>query len=221
MTYTFVWRVVLDHLGYILGGLTLTALVTVAALLIGLLIGLVLGMASLSRRPYLLYPTRSYIEVFRNTPVLVQLIWVYYCLPLLVGVDLDAITSCTLALGLNEGAYMAEIFRAGIQSVQRGEVEAARSLGFSHLQTMRYVILPQATRRMIPPFVNQLVTLIKGSSLVSVLGVADLLYRARVLTTTLFRPIELLTAVAVIYLVICWAISACARRLEVRLAVRD
>ena len=116
---------------------------------------------------------------------------------------------------------IAEIFRGGIQSIDRGQVEAARTLGMSHFQTMHKIVLPQAFRRMIPPFVNESVALLKFSSLVSVLGVADLTYQAQVLSTTTFRPIEIFTFIAIVYFVICTIMSYCARLLEIRLAASD
>jgi len=120
---------------------------------------------------------------------------------------------------VNGAAYIAEIIRGGIQAVDRGQVEAARTLGMSHVQTMRKIVLPQAFRRMIPPFVNESVSILKFSSLVSVLGVADLTYQAQVLSTTTFRPIEIFTFIAVVYFVLCTALSYFARRLELRLSV--
>jgi polar amino acid transport system permease protein len=166
-------------------------------------------------------PAAAYVEVFRNTPALVQLIWVYYSLPILTGLNLSAAASCVIALAVNGAAYIAEIFRGGIHSVDPGQVEASRSLGLSYLQTMRKVVLPQAFRRMLPPFVNESVALLKFSSLASVLGVADLTYQAQVVSTTTFRPIEVFTVIALVYLVLCTFLSYCARRLELRLAVSD
>jgi len=221
MSYSFRFNVVTDNLGFLLAGARATILVTMAALLIGMVIGLVVGMARLSKRPYVAGPATAYIEVFRNTPALVQLIWVYYCLPILTGLNMNALISCTIALAVNGSAYLAEIFRGGIQSIDRGQVEAARTLGMSHLQTMRKVVLPQAFRRMIPPFVNESVALLKFSSLVSVLGVADLTYQAQVLSTTTFRPIEIFTFIAIVYFGLCTLLSYSARRLERRLAVSD
>ena len=166
-------------------------------------------------------PAIGYIELFRNTPALIQLMWVYYCLPILTGIEMGAAASATVALAINGAAYIAEIIRGGIQGVDRGQVEAARTLGLSYAQTMRKVVLPQAFRRMIPPFVNESVSILKFSSLVSVLGVADLTYQAQVLSTTTFRPIEIFSFIAVVYLVLCSALSLFARRLELRLAVSD
>jgi ABC-type amino acid transport system permease subunit len=178
-------------------------------------------MMRLSKWKWLSLPAAGYIELFRNTPALVQLIWIYYCLPILTGLDLSALVSCTIALMAYGSAYIAEIFRAGIKSIDPGQVEAARSSGLSYLQTMREVVLPQAIRRMIPPLVNESVTLLKFSSLVSILGVADLTYQAQVLSTTTFRPIEIFTFIAVVYFILCSALAWGAQLLERRMAVAD
>ncbi len=221
MRYTFRFDVVRDNLGFLLSGIQATLLVTAAALSIGLAIGLVVALGRMSKRAWLYGPATAYVEIFRNTPALVQLIWVYYCLPILTGINMNAPVSCTIALAVNGAAYIAEIIRGGIQGVDRGQVEAARTLGMSYAQTMRRIVLPQAFRRMIPPFVNESVALLKFSSLVSVLGVADLTYQAQVLSTTTFRPIEIFTFIALVYLLICTAMSYCARLLEIRLAAAD
>jgi His/Glu/Gln/Arg/opine family amino acid ABC transporter permease subunit len=219
--YSVRLNVVTDNWLFLVQGFNATLVVTAAALGIGVALGLPLGLARLSARRWLSAPTVAYIEVFRNTPALVQLIWIYYCLPILVGINMTAIVSCSVALGLNAAAYIAEIFRAGIQSIDKGQVDAARSLGMSYFQAMRKVVLPQAFRRMIPAFVNETVSLIKYSSLVSVLGVADLTYQAQALSTTTYRPIEVFTFVAILYFILCTMLSFFARRLELRLAVSD
>ncbi|MGE0873538.1 MAG: amino acid ABC transporter permease [Burkholderiales bacterium] len=221
MTYTFKFDVVWNNLGFLLSGIELTLIVTGAALSSGLVMGLIIALARMSSKPWLNLPAIAYIEVFRNTPALIQLMWVYYCLPILTGLEMSAATSATFALAVNGAAYIAEIIRGGIQSVDRGQTEAARTLGMSHAQAMRRIVLPQAFRRMIPPFVNESVSILKFSSLVSVLGVADLTYQAQVLSTTTFRPIEIFTFIAVVYFVLCTALSYFARRLELRLAVSD
>jgi His/Glu/Gln/Arg/opine family amino acid ABC transporter permease subunit len=219
--YSVRLNVVTDNWLFLISGINATLLVTAGALLIGVVLGLPMGLARLSRRRFLSAPALAYIEVFRNTPALVQLIWIYYCLPILTGINMSAGVSCTIALGLNGAAYIAEIFRAGIQGVDRGQVDAARSVGMSYLQTMRKVVLPQAFRRMIPAFVNETVSLLKYSSLVSVLGVADLTYQAQALSTTTYRPIEVFTFIAFVYFVLCTILSFLARRLELRMAVSD
>jgi His/Glu/Gln/Arg/opine family amino acid ABC transporter permease subunit len=192
----------------------MTLLVTAAALAIGLLIGLVIGLLKVSQRRIFSVPATSYVEVFRNTPELVQLIWVYYCIPLLFGLPMAATTSCIIALGLNAGGYLGEVFRAGIQAVDKGLIEAGRSLGLSHFQTMRKITLPLALRTMLPPFVNQSIALLKNSSLVSVLGVADLTFQAQVIATNTFRVIEIFTGTAACYFIFLTILSYLARFLE-------
>lgn len=221
MNYKFQFEVVGQNLGFLLSGVELTLIVTMAALTAGSLVGLVVALARMSDSRWLNLPAIGYIEMFRNTPALIQLMWMYYCLPLLTGIEISAVASATVALAVNGSAYIAEIIRGGIQAVDRGQVEAARTLGMSHFQTLRKIVLPQAFRRMIPPYVNESVSILKFSSLVSVLGVADLTYQAQVLSTTTFRPIEIFTFIALVYLVLCSALAYMARRLELRLAVSD
>jgi polar amino acid transport system permease protein len=221
MPYQFRFDVVWANKAFLLAGVVTTLQVTAAALSIGIVAGLIVGIARVSTRRWLSRTARGYVEVFRNTPALVQLIWVYYCLPLFTGLNFGASLSCIIALALNGSAYIAEIFRAGIQGVDRGQVEAARALGMSYAKTLRKIVLPQAFRRMIPPMVNESVALLKFSSLVSILGVADLTYQAQVLSTTTFRPLEIFTGIALLYFVLCTSLSYMAGRLERRLAVAD
>jgi ectoine/hydroxyectoine ABC transporter permease protein EhuC len=219
MNYVFHWGTVGDNMGYLLHGIWLTLGVTAVSLTCAIVIGLAFGLLRLSRNGIVRRIAGIYVEVFRNTPTLVQLIWVYYCLPVLTGINLSPTSSCMLALSINGGAYVAEIFRAGILAVPSGQVEAARSIGMSYAKAMRKIILPQAIRQMIPPFVNEAVSLLKYSSLVSVLGVADLTYQAQTLSTTTFRPIEIFTFIGAVYFVLCWVISAAAQVLEQKFRV--
>ncbi|MCE2482050.1 MAG: amino acid ABC transporter permease [Alphaproteobacteria bacterium] len=218
MSYEFHFNVVRDYWEFLIEGIWLTLGVTGGALASSMVLGLVLGVLRLADAPWLRYPAMAYIETFRNTPALVQLIWVYYCLPILTGLDLNAAVSCGVALAMYGAAYNAEIFRAGIQSIERGQIEAAHSIGLSAFHTFRHIVLPQAFRRMIPPLVNESITLLKFSSLVSVLGVADLTYQAQVLATTTFRPIEIFTFIAAIYFVLCGFLAVLARVVERRMS---
>jgi His/Glu/Gln/Arg/opine family amino acid ABC transporter permease subunit len=181
--------------------------ITAIALVIGLLIGLTAGLCKNSKRKVFSSSAAFYVELFRNTPELVQLIWVYYCLPILLGFHLLSLTACIIALALNSGGYLAEVFRAGIQAVHKGQIETARSLGLSHSQAMLKITLLQAIRTMFPPFVNQSIVFLKNSSLVSILGVADLTYRAQVVAMNTYRPIEIFTATAVPYFILCTVLS--------------
>lgn len=219
MPYEFNFTVIWDNWDYLAQGLYIAFAVTAASLMLSLPIAIVVATCRLSTSAFLRLPASGYVTIFRNTPTLVQLIWVYYCLPILVDVEMSAVTSCVLALALSSAAYMSEIFRGGIQSIDIGQAEAARAIGLSQFQTMRKVIFPQALRRMIPPSVNEIVTLFKYSSLVSVLGVADLTYQAQVLSSTTFRPIEIFTFLGFEYLVVCTAISSLARWVEKKMSV--
>lgn len=219
MTYVFRFDVIWEHLGYLLAGVSLTMQVTILSILIGLVLGFVAGVSRLSSRRLLALPAAAYIEVFRNTPVLVQLMWIYYCLPIFVGLEMGSMMSSTIALGACAGAYLAEIVRGGILSVAKGEVDAARALGMTHAQALRRVILPQAITTMIPPFTNTFISFLKFSSLVSVLGVADLTYRAQSLSVNTFRPIEMFTTIAAIYFVLCYGIAKLAEYFERRAAL--
>ena len=218
MSYEFHFNVVKDNWPFLIEGIWLTLGVTGGALGSSMVVGLVFGALRMSKSPWLRYPVMAYIETFRNTPALVQLIWVYYCLPILTGIDLNAGVSCGVALAMYGTAYNAEIFRAGIQSIERGQVEAAQSIGLSPFHTFLHIVLPQAFRRMIPPLVNESITLLKFSSLVSVLGVADLTYQAQVLATTTFRPIEIFTFIAIIYFFLRGSLALLARIVERRMS---
>lgn len=217
MKYQFKFEAFWENRSFILQGTVMTLEISAIALAIGLLLGLIVGVSKISRRKVFRSPAIFYVELFRNTPELVQLIWIYYCLPILFGLQMVALTSCIIALGLNAGAYLAEVFRAGIQAVDKAQIEAGRALGLSHFQTMRKITLPQAIRTMLPPFVNQSIALLKNSSLVSVLGVADLTFRSQIVATNTWRPIEIFTATAAIYFILCTVLSYVTRFSEKRL----
>jgi His/Glu/Gln/Arg/opine family amino acid ABC transporter permease subunit len=218
VSYQFDFSVIWQNWHYLVAGVYIAAVVTVASLLLSLPLAILVAICQLSKRWWLRAPALVYVTIFRNTPTLVQLIWVYYCLPILLDIPMTALTSCILALALSAAGYMGEIFRGGIQSIDVGQTEAGRAIGLNYLQLMRRIIFPQALRRMIPPTVNEIVTLFKYSSLVSVLGVADLTYQAQVLSSTTFRPLEIFTFLGIEYLVICTVISVIARRVEQRLS---
>jgi His/Glu/Gln/Arg/opine family amino acid ABC transporter permease subunit len=201
----FRFSVVVESLPYLLEGLRITLLVTASALLASLVLGFLVGTMRLSSVRIVALSASLFVIVLRNTPLLVQLIWVYYCLPIVFGLG---------------GAYIAEIVRAGIQSIDPGQTEAAKSVGLNYWQTMIHVILPQAIRRIIPPLANEGITLLKYSSLVSTIGVADLTYQAQVVATTTFRPLEIYTALALEYFVLCSALQYCTSRIEAAFADR-
>lgn len=217
--YQFRFDVVWEYLPYLAKGIWTTLLITVASIAVGMVIGVFVAICRLSRNPFLSLPMRAYIEFFRNTPTLVKLVWVFYLIPIVLGIQTDALTSCILALAISAGAYIAEIVRAGIQDVPRGDIEAAMAVGMTPAKIMRRIILPQALRKMLPPLANTFIVFLKYSSLVSVLGVGDLMYRANVISTTTFRPLEVYTVLAMFYFVLCYALSKILRALEHSMAI--
>lgn len=216
----------------LLSGLLTTAWVSLAAMVLGLLLGFAGGRARLSRSPALQQVGTLYVEVVRSTPFLVQVLVAYYCIaPALRDLLLDAGTPQAvarlldqpalvgvLALGLFCGAYVTEIVRAAVESVDRGQVEAALAQGMSHAQVLRLVLLPQAFRRMLPPLAGELVSLVKDSSILSVIAVAELSKRASEVQSATYLSFEVLLPVAVLYLGLTFPLSRLARRLEARLA---
>lgn len=199
---------------FVRDGIAVTAVVTVTAFLIVLVLGLIGGLGRLSKNPFIRLTASLYIEVARGIPLLVQLIWWYFAFPVVIqqiGTSLNIsaladyranpIFTAILGLAICYGAYMSEIYRAGIQSIPKGQVEAARSLGMSYFQSMRHIILPQAVRVVLPPVGNEAIALLKDSSLISVVAVADLTRRGREFMAVNFNPIEVWTMVALLYLV--------------------
>ena len=204
----------LDILLFVRDGLAVTVLLSAASIVFIILVGLVGGLGRMSRNPVVYLISTLYVEIVRGVPLLVQLIWWYFAAPVviqaagrLLGITAlaeyrsNAIFLAILGLVICYGAYMSEIFRAGIQSIPRGQMEAARSLGMSYLQSMRHIVLPQALRVVLPPVGNEFIMLLKDSSLVSVVAVADLTRRGREFMATHFNPIEVWTLVALLYLI--------------------
>ena len=198
-------------------GLFITLGYTVTTVAAGLVIGLFTGIARTMGSWWLALPARAFIEVFRCTPLLVQLIWIYYALPVLIGVEMSAGTACFLSLSFYAGSFYAEIFRGGIEAIEVGQWEAGRALGMRRGRIFRRLILPQAIRVMIPSFINQTITQLKNTSLVSVVAVGDLLYQGTVVTATTYRPLEVYTLVAAVYFVVLLPITLVTDRVERRL----
>ena len=218
MSYDWAWGIVPRALPALLKGLQLTLLITVVVVLVGFFLAIFVAAGRLARSPLINKPIAAYIEFFRGTPALVQLVWVYYCLPIVLGLELPSIASIILALTLNVGAFYGEAIRAGIQAIPRDQSESADILGLSYVDKMRYVILPQALRIIIPIALSQSISLFKDTALVSTLGVADLMYQARVVATETYRPLEILTVAAMIYFVLAFPCTIATRLLELRLA---
>jgi len=193
-----------------------TLLYSFATVVGGIVIGVICGLALLSRRGWLTLPLEGYVEVFRCTPLLVQIVWFYYALPILLNFSLPAWLAAGLGLTLYMGAFCSEIFRAGVISIGRGQWQAGRALGMTHIQLMRRIVLPQAVRRMVPPLVNQSITQLKNTALLYVVAVPDLMYTGSIVTAETFRPLEVYTSVAAMYFIMLYPMTLFAKRLEVR-----
>lgn len=217
--YQFRFDVVWSNVGYLLDGLGMTLFISLLSLLASIVVGLIVALGRRARTRWISFPAATYCELFRDTPVLVQLFWVYYVLPILIGVRLSAFAAVVIGLSLNSGAFLAEIFRAGIQAVPRGQIDAARVLGMGRALTMRRIVLPQAIRIVLPPMANDFVALIKYSSLASTFAVGEITRKATELSSFTFRPIEIFSFIALVYFFICWPLSMSIRYLEKRLHV--
>jgi len=205
------------NLKFLFGGIWLTVALSSISIFFSVIAGLLLALPGLSSNYYIRGFNRLYVETFRSIPVLVLILWVYYGLPVVLGLSLGPFAAGIVALALSDSAFEAEIFRAGIQSIERGQTEAADALGFSYAQKMWHIILPQAIRRILPPLGNQFVYMLKMSSLLSIIGLQELTRRANELTVTVYRPLEIYTVLVVEYLLLILIVSWIVRRLEVRL----
>lgn len=209
------------NLLFLAGGLKYTLLLSMTAIIISVIVGLLVALPGLSEKKWLRGVNRVYVEVVRAIPILVLILWVYYGLPIVMGLAISVFWAGVVALALSDSAFEAEIFRAGIQSIDRGQLEASDSLGLGYIDRMRYVVLPQAIRRVLPPLGNQLVYMLKMSSLVSVIGMEELTRRANELVTSQYRPLEIYTVLVIEYLILILIVSAGVRWLERRYARRD
>jgi polar amino acid transport system permease protein len=213
--FHFLWT----YQSLILKGVGVTIGFTILTVLLGLVIGTLVALGRLTNNRWIAAPLVAFIEIFRCTPVLVQLIWVYYALPVLIGLELTPGTAAVLTLSFYGAAFYAEIIRGGIVSIEQGQWDAGRALGLRPLQLMRLVILPQAIKRMVPPLVNQCILQLKNTSLVSALAVPDILYEGQLITSATYRPLETYTMVAVVYFLILFPLTQFAKRLERGLVV--
>lgn len=205
------------NLRFLLSGLYYSILLSVTAILISVVTGLLVALPGLSSNRSLRNFNRLYVEIIRAVPILVLILWVYYGLPQLADIAISVFWAGVIALALSDSAFQAEIFRAGIQSINRGQYEAAHSVSLNYVDTMRFVILPQAIRRILPALGNQLVYMLKMSSLVSVIGMQELTRKANELVVTEYRPLEVYTVLVLEYLVLILIVSAGVRWLERRM----
>ena len=219
--YKWDFSVVLQYWDLFAWGLWLTFAYTVGSILIGVVIGLIICFGRLSRFRGISALARTYQEIFRCTPLLVQLMWFYYALPLLIGVTIENYTAALLTLSLYAGSFYSEIFRGGILSIDRGQTEAAKAIAMSDRQVMWRIIIPQAFKRVLPSFINQSVIQFKNTSLISVISVGELAYMAAVVNGQTYRPLEAFTVVALLYFVVLFPMTQAADYVEHRLRVSD
>lgn len=211
------WR----NLLFLVDGLYFTIGLSVTAILISIVLGLLIALPGLAARRVPRAINRTYVELVRAVPILVLILWVYYGLPQIAAISISVFWAGVIALAISDSAFQAEIFRAGIQSVDRGQYEAAHSISLNYRDTMRFVILPQAIKRILPALGNQLVYMLKMSSLVSVIGMQELTRRANELVVTEYRPLEIYTVLVLEYLVLILLVSAGVRWLERRFAASE
>jgi polar amino acid transport system permease protein len=210
--------VVVRNIPFLLVGFKISLYVSLVCLVSSSLVGLVTSVALLARIRVLRLVGGFYIDLFRTTPLLIQLVWFYYALPILIGHSMTSFQAGILGLTLYQGSYMAEVFRGGIMSVKQGHVEAGLALGMSPWQAFRTIILPQAAIRMLPPLTGQALTLFKDSSILSVIALPELLWQAETLIPITLHRVEILSVVAALYFTVAFPLTIVSGRLHSRLA---
>lgn len=214
-------QLVSPYLPVLLKGAVITVEITAAAVFFGSILGLLAGLGRMAKKRWLSVPATAYIEFFRGTPLLVQIMIIYFGIPQVTHWSVNEWVAAVLACSLNSGAYIAEIFRAGVQSIDKGQTEAARSLGMSHFQAMRFVVLPQAFKRVIPPLGNEFIAMLKDTSLLSVIGTAELMRSGQLIVADNYQTFPIYITVALIYLAMTYAISLWVGYMERKLKTSD
>ena len=208
-----------NNIWFLINGFGATILLSVLAAVMSMVIGMMVALPGMSSNRWIRLPSRIYIEFVRAIPLLPMLFWVFYGLPVVlksigINISIDAFWGAIITLAISDSAFTAEIYRSGIQSINKGQTEAAKTVGLTYGQTMRYVILPQAIRRILPPLANQFIYIVKMSAFASVTGMQELTRRANELVVTEYRPLEIYTLLIIEYLVLVLVISFCVRWLE-------
>lgn len=217
---SFDWSLIWDNIAILLQGAVITIQITVMAVGCGFFIGMIAALANLSRFKIVRLLVKCYVELFRGTPLLVQIFMIYFALPMVIGQSINPYVAAVTACSINSGAYVSEIFRAGIQSIDKGQMEAGRSLGLTWAQTMRYIVMPQAFKAIIPPLGNEFIAMMKDTSLVSVIGFEELTRRGQLIIARTYGSFEIWTAVAIFYLIMTLSISQLVAFLERRYNIK-
>ena len=217
MNHVWDFASVLANTDALLAGAAGTLRIFAICLVAGLALGLVVGLGRYARSWWVHLPATAFVEFFRNTPVLVQILWFYFALPILMPFEISPLAAASLGISLNSAAFSAEIYRGGIQSIERGQWDGARAIGMSWAQAMRRIILPQAIKRMMPALTNRAIEIFKMSTLASAVAYVELLQQAKLIASLNFNPIEAYTAVALIFFVFLWPLVQLTYGLERRL----
>ncbi|MCI6736509.1 MAG: amino acid ABC transporter permease [Intestinibacter sp.] len=218
------FSVLSGYYGVFIQGAKTTIIISLVSLVIGFVLGLLICLMKMSKIKILKWPASAYVQILRGTPLFVQIFIIYFGLPQLgiqfpdIGPFSSDFVSGAFALSINSSAYIAEIFRSGIQAVDKGQMEASRSLGLGYVDAMRYVIVPQAVKNVLPALANEFITLVKESSIISVIGVQELMFKAGIVRTALYRPFEPYIMAAIMYLVMTTVLSLLVGLLEKKLA---
>jgi polar amino acid transport system permease protein len=218
MRYQWDFSAVWSHIDLLLIGLWGTVRIAAISIILGVIVGALLASMRLSPNRWLRGPATAFVEFYRNTPPIVHFFWFFYALPIVIGLSLDPYAAAVLALSTQSGAFYAEVFRGGITSVERGQWEGAQALGMSRNAAMRRIIIPQALRRMVAPFIERSFELTKTTALASTLAYAELLYQAQQVNSITYRPMEVYTTIAVMYFLLLFTTSMLARITERRLS---
>ena len=219
-SYRFRWDVIPNNFDFLLSGLQMTLLISAVTLVLAMIGGLVIAMLDMSRWRAVRIVGITFGEIIRNTPILVQLLWVYYVLPIVFDIGIGSFAALVIGLSVYQSAFISEVYRSGIQAVPKGHREAAQVLGLTQIQTFRRIVLPQAIRMTLPPLASNFVQLIKFSSLGAVISVSEITRRGMELSSSAFRPLEIFTFIAVVYFFICWPLAMAIRFWERRVAAR-
>ncbi len=214
------------NIQFLLGGFTSTIQLSIIAAILSISIGLLIALPGMSKNNYIKSINRIYVEFIRAIPLLPMLFWVFYGLPVIfkslgININVDAFWGAIITLAISDSAFTAEIFRGGIQSIHRGQTEAAQTIGLNYYQTMRHVILPQALRRILPPLANQFIYIVKMSAFASVIGMQELTRRANEIVVTEYRPLEIYTLLIFEYLILVLVISYFVRWLEKKMGSNE
>lgn len=212
----FDWKVIVENLPFLMGGLLTTFQLAVIAIGGGFILGVLVGMGRLSRRKYVYYPATVFVNFLRSIPLILVIFWFYFLVPILAGRPLGDFVSASIAFIIFEASYFAEIIRAGIQSIPKGQMQAAYSTGLNYRKTMGYVIIPQALKNMVPSLLTQSVIIFQDTSLAYVIGLKEFLRSATIVDAREVRSLELYTFVGIVYFLICYTMSLLTKRWEAK-----